>query len=74
MTREGLSLFTPLERATARAVSCWQWSASEQTSALVRSISDRSLRPTGISRAFSSSSAFGTSGLTQSVLGLSFGT
>ena len=40
---------SPLERATVRTVSCWQWSASEQTSALVRSISDRSLRPTGIS-------------------------
>lgn len=38
-----------MERATARTVSCWQWSASELTSAFVRSRPDRSLRPTGIS-------------------------
>ena len=40
---------SPLEAATVRTVSCWQCSASEQTSAFVRSVSDRSLRPTGIS-------------------------
>ena len=38
-----------MEAATVRTVSCWQCSASEQTSAFVRSVSDRSLRPTGIS-------------------------